>query len=136
MTDMNCSCRYNCVLFAAAASLVIGIITAILTVTATITIAPVFYWVVLGIAILFLIGAFVTLPRSTNTERNCICANVTALLVGVLGTVFTALVLLGVDFAATSVLGAIVTGALLAFFSLIITTVACIIRCFANCRSC
>ena len=136
MTDMNCSCRYNCVLFAAAASLVIGIITAILTVTATIAVAPVFYWVVLGLAILFLVGAFVTLPRSTNTERNCICANVTALLVGVLGTVFTALVLLGVGFAATSVLGAIVTGALLAFFSLIITTVACIIRCFANCRSC
>lgn len=136
MTDVNCSCRYNCVLFAAAASLVVGIITAILTVTATIIVAPVFYWVVLGVAILFLLVSLVTLPSISNTQKRCICANVTTLLVGIIGAVFTALVLLGVGFAATSVLGAIVTGALLTFFSLIITTVACIVRCFANCSSC
>ncbi|MEE0945864.1 MAG: hypothetical protein U0M42_03420 [Acutalibacteraceae bacterium] len=134
MTDVNYSCRNNCLLFAAATSIIVGVITAILTVTATITVANVFYWVALGVAVLFLLVAFITLRGTRNTERYCVCTNVTALLVGILGTVFTALVLLGVAFPATSVFGAIVTGILLAFFSLIITTTACIVRCFTDCR--
>jgi hypothetical protein len=43
-------------------------------------------------------------------------------------------VLLAIDFVATSIVGAIITGGLLAFLSLILTATACLIKCLANCE--
>jgi hypothetical protein len=42
--------------------------------------------------------------------------------------------LLGITFAATSIIGSIISGALLFFFSLMITTATCLIRCRNNCN--
>lgn len=133
MTEVNCGCRRECPLVAVIASIIIGIITTILTVTATITVTPVFYWVTFGIAVFFLALSLITTQRRDNI-RCCLCPVLGIQQIGILGTILTSLILLGVGFAATSILGAIVTGVLLAFFSLIITATACTVKCLANCQ--
>lgn len=132
MNEVNCICRRTCPLVSVIASIIIGIITTILVVTATITVTPAFYWVALGIAVAFLALLLVTTQRR-DSLRCCLCPVIRIKLVGILGTALTSLILLGVGFAATSILGAIITGVLLVFLSLIITASACIIKCLANC---
>lgn len=125
--------RRGCVLAAFVASLVIGIVTAFLRITAVITLTPVFLWVVFGIAV----GYLAVLTLAVFLTRNAgDCAGtgspLTAVLAGILGTVLLSVVLLAITFVATSVVGAILTGGLLFFFSLTITATACLIRCLAD----
>lgn len=129
MSNCNYYCRFSCTGAAIIGSILVGIITAFLTFMATITITPAFLWVVLGIAVVYLAVNLVVAAVSCETAKRCICPNSAAWLVGILGTILFSLILLAVPFAATSVIGAIFTGALLAFFSLIITTTACTVRC-------
>ncbi len=131
---MLTSCRNNCTVVAVIASLIIGIVTAFLRITATITLTPAFLWVLLGIAVVYLA---VTLVSGALFRRECcndLCSIVTALLVGILGTVLLSIVFLAIEFVATSIIGAILTGGLLFFFFLMVTSSACLVRCFLNCN--
>ena len=131
---MLTSCRNNCTVVAVIASLIIGIVTAFLRITATITLTPAFLWVLLGIAVVYLA---VTLVSGALFRRECcndLCSIVTALLIGVLGTVILSIVFLAIEFVATSIIGAILTGGLLFFFFLMVTSSACLVRCFLNCN--
>ena len=131
----NCSCRPNCTILAVLGSIIIGIIAAFLTFSATITLTPAFLWVVLGIAVVYLAVILVTSALARGpTLRLCLCPSLTLLLIGILGAALTSLILLGVTFAATSVVGAIISGLVLAFLSLILTTLACVIRCITGCE--
>ncbi len=134
MGKNSCSCTCSCVTLAAIASFIIGIIAAALTFTATITITPAFLWVALGIAVVYL--AVLLASSGTLSRRACICSTVTAVLTGILGTALSAVILLGVGFAATSILGAIIAGVLLFFLSLTLTTTACLIKCNLGCNEC
>ena len=128
-----CGSRRSCVLAAFVASLVIGIVTAFLRITAVITLTPVFLWVVFGIAVGYL--AVLTLAAFlTRNADGCVGTGspLTAVLAGILGTVLLSVVLLAITFVATSVVGAILTGGLLFFFSLTVTATACLIRCLAD----
>lgn len=128
----SCSCTG----FAVVASIIIGIITAFLTFSAVITLTPAFLWVLFGIAIVYLaITLILSSNRRNGIASDCACTNLTALLIGILGTILISVILLGVTFAATSVIGAIFAGLLLAFFSLTVTTTACLVKCTANCTS-
>ena len=129
----NCTCEFSCTGLATAASIIIGIITAILRFTAVTTLTPAFLWVVFGIAVIFL-GITLIISAVTDTDRRCVCRTIRVLLIGILGTVLLSLILLAVTFAATSIIGALFSGALLAFFSLVLTSVACLIKCVAGCR--
>ena len=130
----NCNCRFNCIGFALIASIIIGIVTAMLRITAVITVTPAFLWVLFGIAVVYLGVLLVTCTiLRTLGSRDCICINLPAILVGILGTVLTSVILLAITFVATSVIGAIITGALLFFFSLLITSTACLTKCIAGC---
>lgn len=129
----NCNCEFNCTGLATAASVIIGIITAILSLTGVITLTPAFLWVVFGIAVGFL-GLTLVISAVTDNDRRCVCRTLHVILTGILGTVLLALILLAISFAAASIIGAIFSGALLAFFSLILTSVACLIKCLAGCR--
>ncbi len=132
MFNSNCGYRMDCPIISVLASIIIGIITAFLTFSATITVTPAFLWVVFGIAIVYLaIVLFKSLGGSGI--RGCICNILPIFLAGILGTILLSVILLGITFAATSVIGAIVTGALLLFFSLIITSTACLIKCLTGC---
>ena len=130
----NCNCKFNCVGLAIIASIIIGIVTAMLRITAVITVTPAFLWVLFGIAVVYLGVMLITstLLRSAG-NRDCVCFNLPAVLVGILGTVLTSVILLAITFAATSIIGAIITGALLFFFSLILTATACLVKCIAGC---
>ncbi len=130
----NCNCRYNCTGLGAIASIILGVITAFLTFTATITVTPAFLWVLFGIgigALALLLLYSVLLRRSTT--RDCICNILPTVLTGILGTILATVILLGIAFAATSIIGAIITGALIFFFSLIITSLVCLVLCTAGC---
>ena len=135
MTNLNCGCKTQCTGLAIAASVIIGIITAFLQITAVITITPAFLWVTLGVAIVYLA---VVLISSANTSENdtpsCKCPALNTLLTAIIGTVVTSIILLGITFAATSIIGAIIVGLLLLFFSLIITATACLIKCINGCN--
>jgi len=124
-----CNCKISCNLVAVVAGLVIGIVTAFLQITAVITVTPVFLWVVFGIAV-----AYLALALATTSCGSCPalcgggCSSLSFLLVGALGTALLAGVLLAIPFAATSVIGAILLGTLLFFFSLTLISTACLIR--------
>ena len=140
MTKFNscsCSCGFDCSFLAIAVSVIVGIITTLLTITAVITVTPAFLWVLLGIAVVYLA---VTLLASTTfcccRGRDCIGTPLSLILLGILGTILTSIILLGVTFPATSVLGAVISGALLLFFFLFVTSTACLIKCFADTDHC
>ncbi len=128
------SCRTGCTVIAVVASLIIGIITAFLRITATITLTPAFLWVLLGIAVVYL--AVTLFSGAIFRKENCddLCAIVTAQIVGIIGTVLLSIVFLAIEFAATSIISAILTGGLLFFFFLMVTSSACLVRCFFNCN--
>ncbi len=134
MTNYNCGCRINCTAIAVIAAIIIGIITAFLTFSAVITVTPAFLWVLLGIAVVYLAVTLAVSPVIRNTGiGGCVCGIIPVLLTGILGTIFLSIVLLGITFAATSILGAVISGLLLAFFSLLIITTACLIKCVTGC---
>ncbi len=130
-------CNLRCFLTAIIASLLIGVVGAVLRFTAVITVTPAFLWVLFGVAlgllaILFLAAAFACSVR----VRACLCADTGYLLTGILGTVLSSVILLGVPFVATSILGTVLTGALLFFFSFTVATLACTLKCFTDCDCC
>ena len=126
--NTNCCIKNSCPFFAAVASIVVGIAVALLRFTAVITITPVILWVLFGIAAAYL---FITPFLTAHIRSNgCACSLITVVLTGIIGTVLTALILLITTFAATSVTGAIITGALAAFFTLLLTATACLAKCF------
>ena len=134
MSNFNCGCSCNqnfqCPIIAIIASAIIGIITTLLRITAVITVTPAFLWVLLGIAVVYL-GVNLLVAGRFNCRNTCRCATfpISLILYGILGTILLSIVLLAITFAATSVIGAIITGLLLFFFSLFITSTACLVRC-------
>lgn len=133
MNLTNCGCTPSCIVKSVVAALIIGVLTAFLRFTATIAITPAFLWVVFGVAIGYLAITLLA-PFEEDSLREDCCKTLNTFLVGLLGTVVTSLVLLGISFAATSVIGAIITGVLLFFFSLAIISSACLIKCKYNCN--
>ena len=127
MAFLNCDCKCNCTPLAFIAALIIGVVAAFLQITAVITVTPAFLWVLFGVAVGFLaIG--VLAGCSNRCDNGCGCNALSTLLIGALGTALVAVILLGVTFAATSVVGAIFTGLLLFFFALLLGNAACLIR--------
>lgn len=134
MSNCGCYCRANCAGIAIVASIIIGIIAGMLRFMAVITVTPAFLWVVFGIAIVYLaISLIISGYSACSGSNRCKCATMPVFLTGILGTILTSLILLGIEFVATSVIGAIITGLLLAFFSLFIISTVCLIKCQSNC---
>lgn len=129
-----CSCKSNCSVVAVIASIILGVIGAVLSTTAVITLTPAFLWVVLGIGTVYLALLLVLSSRfSNNTSKSCICPVISVLLTAILGAVLTSLILLGISFATTSIIGTIISGALIGFFSLIFAETVCLIKCLTKC---
>ncbi len=122
--------RRDCVTVAAIVSVILGVIAALLNITAVITITPAFLWVVFGIAIGYLAVLLASAGRNLHVS-GCGCNALTAVLVGILGAALVSVILLAITFAATSIIGAILVGLLVLFLALIITATACLVRCLA-----
>ena len=127
MAFLNCNCKDHCALLAVGGSLLIGVIAAFLQITGAITLTPAFLWVTLGIAIGYLAIGLAT-SCCNRCEDGCRSSALSTFLAGALGTTLLSIILLGVTFAAGSVLGALFTGALLFFLSLLIASTACLVR--------
>ena len=117
--------RNECMTASVLASIILGVITAALGFTGIITVAYSFYWVAFGIAAGFL-GLILLISPFVGNE--CVSCVLSAVFTGIVGTVITSLVLLATNPAVTTVAGAALTGILLAFLILIITSVTCLIK--------
>jgi len=133
MLNSNCSCRIDCSALVIFASVIIGIVAGIFRAIALITVTPAFLWVLFGIAVVYL-GVNLLASSGCCAERNPCCSRLSLVLTGILGTILASVILLGITFAATSIIGAIITGLLLFFFSLTIGGTACLINCRYNCN--
>lgn len=134
MRMFDCECRCRCTPAAIVASAVAGVLAAFFQITGVITIAPVFLWVIFGVAVAYLAGLLVTAVRCCGVEiSNCGCAALHTILAGILGTVLFALVLLAFGIVATSIVSAILVGLAVAFFALILTGTACLVRTLYRC---
>ncbi len=134
MALCGCNNRWNCTSLAVIASVIIGVVTAFLQITAVVTVTPIFLWVVFSIAIAYLaVTLLATALIRKEAGGACLCPALAAQLIGLLGSILFSIVLLAVGFAATSIVGAIFLGILLFFFALAVTTTACVAKCFANC---
>lgn len=135
MSFQNCRCRCTCTFAALIAALVLGVITAFLQITAIIAVGAVLLWAALGLAVVYLgILLLASGLRGRTPDTVCKCSAVNTLLAGILGTVLTAVILLTVDIAAASIPGAILAGALVFFFTLIISGTACYVRVLTDCN--
>lgn len=135
MLDCNCNCRCRCNLTALIASLLIGVIAAFLQITGVLAVSTTVLWTALIIAVAYLAVLILSMALMGRKEAcACLCTNLRALVAGALGAILFALVLLLIDVAAASVIGAILVGLLLFFFALLFASSACLIKCLADCR--
>ncbi len=132
MAIFCCEDRRNCVGLAVIASVILGVVAALLNITAVITVAPAFLWVGLGVAVAYLAILLATSGCCPQVSARGCSGALTAVLAGILGTALTSVVLLAIAFAATSFIGAILVGLLVLFLSLTVTATACLVRCRAN----
>ena len=138
MCNTNCNCypKISCTVIAVIASIIIGVITAFLTTTATVAITTTLLYAALGTAAVYLAVTLLTAPFVRGEcSLKCVCSALSALIWGILGTILTSIILLVFDFAATSIIGAIITGAFAAFVALIFTATACYIKCIIGCNN-
>lgn len=130
MSKTNNSCQLSCVGTTVAASAIIGIITAIFRYTGVITVTPAFLWTLFGVAVVYL---GIMLLTSVFAE-NCLCCSALKLnLIGSMGTALCSVIMLGVSFEATSTIGAVISGGLLFFLSVLLIGTACLVKCRYDC---
>ena len=131
-----CNCKCSCTLFSAVASLILGVIAAFLQITGTIAIGAMILMAAAGTALVYLGVLLLASAIQQQCQRcSCTCAAVTSLLAGALGTILFAVILLVVDITAGSVIGAILTGLLVASFVQLVSSTACVIRNLFDCGS-
>lgn len=126
----NSCCRPGCTGVAVIAAAVVGVLTAFLQISGVVAFSAVLIGGFLGIAVVYL--AVLTVAAALARNAQGCCGNLGGALTGILGTIATAVVLLVVDIAAASVLGALLTGVLLFFFTLALAATACYARCLCQ----
>lgn len=130
------NCRFSCAAVAVGVSAILGVLAAFLQITGVITVTPAFLWVVFGVAVVYLGVLVVASALARRAERTgCMCAAVNLVLLGILGAILVAVVLLAVGVTATSVVSAILVGLLVFFFALTFGSFACYVRCLSDCTA-
>lgn len=132
MNNFNCVCKTNCGGLSAVASIIVGIITAFLTITGYIAVTDSFLWVTFGIAVVYLLAVFIV---SSANNKSCTCNTLPLFLTGAYGTILTSVILLAITFANGSVPGAIIKGALLMFLTLTFASTGCLAKCGSGCSN-
>lgn len=133
MNICGCRTKCDCTIFAIIASVIVGIVTAFLSFSATLAVPAFVYWIFFGVALVLLAFTLFTAPFvSRRKEDFCLCASLNTFLAGVFGTVLFSLVLLLIDLTA-GILASLLTGLLFGLFTLTVTSVACIVKNIADC---
>lgn len=134
MSFFSCNCKCRCALFSAVAALVLGVVAAFLQISGTVTVTPVFLWAALAAAVIYLGLLLVATALAARCPvSGCVCATVSSLLAGLLGTILFAAVLLAVGIVATSVVSAILFGLVVGFATLALGSTACFVKYLAGC---
>lgn len=130
----NCKCRCVCTVYAILSSILLGIVAALLSICRCIYPKPIFFWVLLGISVLYL-AVLMIVSAFKKEERQCPCKSriLNTLLAGILGTVLLCVLLLGIGHGIPYGLEAVLFGVLIAFFSLTVTSTACLVKILAMC---
>lgn len=136
MTISNCETKINCTGIAIITSLILGIIAAFLQITAVIAIPVVLLQSIIIIALAFLLTTLIAVSLTqATTSCHTQCSILSVLSLGILGSILFAIILLIIDVAAASVIGAILVGLLVFSFSLLLFTTVCLIKCIARCNN-
>ena len=124
-----CNCKCSCSIISAIAALILGVVAAFLQITGTITVTTTFLWVLAGVAVGYLgLLLLASAIQQQCSHCSCLCASLETLLIGALGSILFAAILLAVGIVATSVISAILVGLLIASFVLLVTGTVCVIR--------
>lgn len=132
MSMCNCSCRCNCALISLIAGVILGVVTAFLQITGTITVTVPFLWAAVGLAVVYL-GILLLSTGCCRCDRGCLCTNIRLTLLGILGTALLGLILLAVGITATSVVSAILVGLLVLSLTLTLAGAACYVKSALGC---
>ena len=132
MSNCSCSCRCNCALVGLIIGIVLGVVAAFLQITGTITVTTAFLWAALGLGAVYL-GILLLSAGCFRCDCGCLCTNIQLTLLGILGTVLLAAILLAVGITATSVVSAILVGLLVASLTVTFTGAACYVRSALGC---
>ena len=125
----NSCCRPTCSGFAVIAAAVLGVLAAFLQLGGVIAISAALVGVFFGVAVGYL--AVITVAAALTRKHGC-CCSLGSALTGALGTIAAAVILLVVDVAVGTVLGAILVGVLVFFFTLTLAATACYARCLCE----
>ena len=130
MSNSKCSGCFDCSIFALVVSIIIGVISAILVGTGTIVVESYFLYGAVITALVYL--AALVLAGSIGTGLcNCGSSSVTYVLVGILGTILLAGILLAAVIP-VGLFGSLLSGVLVFFISLMLSSVACLVSCFCK----
>ena len=111
---------------------ILGVIAAFSLITGALTIAPAFLWAAAGLAAVYL-GILLLRCCGCRCELGCLCTNLNVLLLGILGTLLTAAILLLTGITATSPVSAILVGLLVLSLTVTFVGSACYVRSIAGC---
>lgn len=127
----RCVCTVN----AFASAVLFGFAGAILHFEHFFALQPCFLWALLGLSAVYLaalIVAFTLGKGKISCRYRCVILN--TLLAAILGAVLFCVLLLGVGTSISHGLCSVLVGLLIAFFSLTLTSTACLVKCLALCE--
>ena len=134
MSNSYCCCRRDCTTWAIVAAVVAGVLAVFLQVTGIITIGTAALTAALGVGLVSLAVLLLALSTTQPGDGYCLCRSVGAALAGAVGTIVLAIVLLALDLPATGLAFLLLTGLLVAAFTLLLASIVCLIRCVSGCN--
>lgn len=133
--NCNCGCNLSCKAIGILLSIVFGVLAGILFFFKALPCVTVSIWVALAIAVIVLIATIFAVFRSNSiSDKVCLCRNISTLLVGVIGTIITAVVALALWLLPCSIFIATLIGLIAFFFVLTLSAVVCILLCLLDCN--
>jgi hypothetical protein len=134
MSNSYCCCRRDCTTWAIVAAVVAGVLAVFLQVTGVITIGIPALTAALGVGLVALAVLLLAMSATQAEDGYCLCRSVGAALAGAVGTIVLAIALLALALPATGLAFLLLTGLLVAAFTLLLASVVCLIRCMSGCN--
>lgn len=134
MSNSYCCCRRDCTTWAIVAAVVAGVLAVFLQVTGVITIAVPALTAALGVGLVALAVLLLAMATAQGSDGYCLCRSLGTALAGAIGTIVLAIALLAFDLPATGLAFLLLTGLLVAAFTLLLASAVCLIRCLSGCN--
>ena len=130
----SCKCNCTCLVIGIALSVIFGIIIGIIFYLGLVPLITTGIWIAFGVAVLALVFLLSSVLFTARVKVfKCLCLSLGALLIGILGTILTAVGALSITLVTGSILIAILIGLGALFFGLVLAALTCIILCILDC---